>query len=68
MEDVQELGKRYWELSRQIKDFEIHSREFIVNLRVLSHLRERLDSLCDHDWRYAVVNHAICLHCGLDKP
>jgi len=68
MDDVKEMAESYWSLSKELKGMEIHSREFITQLRIISHIRQKIDELCIHDYRYSAMNHAVCISCGLDKP
>ena len=67
MADVKDLVKRYYELESSLKDLEIHSREFVVTLKIISELRYQIDKSCVHIWEGKAPNHHICMDCGIDK-
>ena len=67
MTDVIGLVNRYRQMNLLLRDIDIHSREFVVTLKICSELRYQIDKLCVHRWEGVAPYTYKCLDCGIDK-
>ncbi len=67
MTDVADLVKRYDELSASLNTLDIHSREFVVTLKICAELRYQIDKSCVHIWEGIAPYTYRCLDCGIVK-
>ena len=67
MTDVADLVKRYDELNSELSKMDIHSREFVVTLKICAELRYQIDKSCIHIWEGIAPYTYRCLDCGIVK-
>lgn len=65
--DIEQLVKRYQELNISLKDLDVHSREFVLTLKICSELRYQIDKNCIHRWEGIAPYTYKCLDCGIVK-
>ena len=65
--DVEQLVKRYEELNASLKDLDVHSREFVLTLKICAELRYQIDMKCVHNWEGFAPYSYKCLDCGIVK-
>lgn len=66
--DLKALSSRYWELSSELKNYPLDSRQWALALKSIVEIRTLINENCEHEYRFQALNHFVCLHCGLDKP
>jgi hypothetical protein len=66
--DLKALSSRYWELSSEMKNYPLDSRQWVLTLKSIMEIRALIDQNCTHDYRFQALNHFVCISCGLDKP
>ncbi len=65
--DVEQLVKRYDELTASLNKLDIHSREFVLTLKICSELRYQINKNCVHRWEGFAPYTYKCLDCGIVK-
>ena len=67
MTDVAYLVKRYNELNSELSKLDIHSREFVVTLKICADLRYQINKNCIHNYEGIAPYTYQCLDCGIVK-
>ena len=65
--EVRQLVKRYEELNDSLNNIDIHSREFVLTLKICAELRYQIDMNCAHNWEGFAPYSYKCLDCGIVK-
>ena len=67
MAEASDIVKQYNKLQSHLKNADIHTREFLILLKDLTHLRHEIDRVCVHLWEGIAPYTYHCLDCGIQK-